>query len=419
MNKQKIILITAICGLILIFLATIFYARDQISFRNFKILLLAGTLIWFIGILVFNRMIRRKVDKNYFLNLIIVFLILAGCTNQGNKTEQTSWPVEKAWVWSEEIGWLRGCNYIPNTAVNQLEMWQEETFDMVTIDRELGWAEELGFNVMRVYMHSFAWKQDPEGFKKRLEEYLVTSDKYGIYTIFVFFDDCWNENSKPGPQPEPATGVHNSRWIQDPSCDLRADTITLYPWLEEYVKDVIQTFRNDRRILMWDLYNEPGNMGHHNNSLPLLKNVFRWAREANPSQPVTSGIWNLELYELNKLQVENSDIITYHNYMNQELHQTWIRLLKIHGRPLICTEYLARQLNSTFENILPMLKKENVGAINWGLVSGRTNTIYAWDTPMPDGGEPETWFCNIFRPDGKPYSVDEIRIIKQINGVIE
>jgi len=186
MNKQKIILITAICGLILIFLATIFYARDQISFRNFKILLLAGTLIWFIGILVVNRMIRRKIDKNYFLNLIIVFLILAGCTNQGNKTEQTSWPVEKAWVWSEEIGWLRGCNYIPNTAVNQLEMWQEETFDTVTIDRELGWAEELGFNVMRVYMHSFAWKQDPEGLRNGLKNTLLHQINMG-YIPYLFF----------------------------------------------------------------------------------------------------------------------------------------------------------------------------------------------------------------------------------------
>jgi hypothetical protein len=149
----------------------------------------------------------------------------------------------------------------------------------------------------------------------------------------------------------------------------------------------------------------------------LLKNVFKWAREEGPSQPVTSGIWNLDLQELNEFQVKNSDIITYHNYMNREFHRTWIRLLKMHGRPLICTEYLARQLKSTFEDILPLLKEENVGAINWGLVAGRTNTIYAWNTPMPQGGEPDTWFCNIFRKDGTAYSTEEIKIIKQINGI--
>jgi hypothetical protein len=356
-----------------------------------------------------------KIQMICLILLVVFTLVPGGCTNRVNETEQTVWQVEKTWAWSEKTGWLRGCNYIPGSAVNQLEMWQAETFDPVTIDRELGWAEELGFNIMRVYLHSYAWKQDPAGFKKRVEEYLAISYKHGIYTMFVFFDDCWNENSKPGSQPEPETGIHNSRWIQDPSCDLRPDTAVLYSWLEEYVKDIIHTFRDDERVIMWDLYNEPGNMGHNNNSLPLLRNVFTWARKANPSQPLTSGIWKLDLYELNKFQVRNSDIISYHNYLNPELHQTWVRLLKTHGRPVICTEYLARQLDSKFENILPMLKEENIGAINWGLVAGKTNTIYAWNTPMPDGGEPEIWFCNIFRQDGTPYSPEEIKIIKQIN----
>lgn len=414
MNKRIFLLLFAICGLILIFLVTVLYAWDHITFRNFKIILLAGTIIWFTGILVASNL---RNNKNYSLLLAVSALVFSGCTGQQTENEVKVWPVEKAWVWSEKTGWLSGCNFQPSTASNQLEMWQEDTFDPQTIDRELGWAEQLGFNVMRVYLHSYAWKQDPEGFIERMEEYLTVSRRHGIRTIFVFFDDCWNENSKPGPQPEPEAGIHNSRWIQDPSCDLRADTISLYPWLEEYVKDVMHTFRDDARIIMWDLYNEPGNMGHLVTSMPLLKNVFKWAREEGPSQPVTSGIWNLDLQELNEFQVKNSDIITYHNYMNREFHRTWIRLLKMHGRPLICTEYLARQLKSTFEDILPLLKEENVGAINWGLVAGRTNTIYAWNTPMPQGGEPDTWFCNIFRKDGTAYSTEEIKIIKQINGI--
>ncbi len=171
---------------------------------------------------------------------------------------------------------------------------------------------------------------------------------------FVFFDDCWNPNSEMGPQPEPLTGIHNSRWVQDPSCDLRTDTAKLFPWLEEYVKDILVSFGNDGRVLIWDMYNEPGNEGYFNESLPLLRNSFRWARQINPSQPLTSGIWRLDLYELNRFQIENSDIISYHNYQDLEFHRIWIGLLRTHGRPLICTEYLARQFNSKFQNILPI-----------------------------------------------------------------
>ena len=181
------------------------------------------------------------------------------------------------------------------------------------------------------------------------------------------------------------------------------------------MKDILSTFRNDKRVIIWDLYNEPGNSGHCDTSYPLLRNVFKWAREINPSQPVTSGIWRLNLIKLNEFQIQNSDIISYHNYLAPEMHLTWLRLLETHGRPMICTEYLARQFNSRFQNIMPILKEENVGAINWGLVSGKTNTIYVWDKPMAEGGEPDIWFTDIFRKDGTPFDEEEIRIIKQLN----
>jgi hypothetical protein len=324
------------------------------------------------------------------------------------------WSVEKANAWYSQHKWINGADFLPSTAINQLEMWQAETFDPVTIDRELGWAEDIGFNTMRVYLHSVAWKQDAEGFKKRMDQFLTIADKHGIKALFVFFDDCWNKIPEPGKQPDPRPGVHNSGWVQDPGQPLSNDT-TLFPGLEKYVKDVLTTFGKDKRILLWDLYNEPGNSGKKDSSLPLLKKVFQWAREVNPDQPISVGLWAWDFEKLNAFQLQNSDVITYHDYEDPQWHQRVIELLKANGRPLICTEYMARTRNSRFSNILPLLKKHNVGAINWGFVSGKSNTIYAWDTPIPTGEQPIEWFHDIFFKDGTPYRQDEVNLIKKLN----
>jgi hypothetical protein len=353
---------------------------------------------------------------------LLFLLILAGIgrvnAQQTNKdaVSDKKWTAEKANAWYAKQQWIVGANFLPSTAINQLEMWQADTFDPKTIERELGWASRIGLNTMRVYLHSLAWKQDKEGFKKRMDEYLAIADKQGIKTIFVFFDDCWNKEAKIGKQPAPKPGVHNSGWVQDPGQPMSNDT-KLFPELEKYVKDVLGRFGKDKRILLWDLYNEPGNSDKGNQSLPLLKSVFAWARAANPEQPISSGIWRWNLEELNAFQIQNSDVITYHDYEEPAWHLRVIQMLKTHGRPLICTEYMARTRGSNFANILPMLKKQNVAAINWGLVAGKSNTIYAWDTPMPDGAQPKVWFHDIFNPDGTPYSQEEVNLIKSLTTV--
>ena len=327
----------------------------------------------------------------------------------------TQWTPEKANAWYRLHPWMSGANFTPSTAINQLEMWQAATFDPTTIDRELGWAEGIGFNTMRVFLHSLAWQEDPKGFKQRVDTYLGLADKHHIQTILVFFDDCWNKDAKTGTQPAPKTGIHNSGWVQDPGDPASRDSATFVK-LRPYVTDVLTSFAHDKRILLWDLYNEPGNSGKLATSLPLVRNVFAWARAANPDQPVSIGLWNWGFEALNRYQAIHSDIITYHNYDEAPAHQRVIELLETHGRPLICTEYMARPRNSRFPTIMPLLKKQNVGAINWGLVDGKTNTKYQWDVPIADGSEPAEWFHEVFRKDGTPYRQDETDFIRKING---
>jgi hypothetical protein len=353
---------------------------------------------------------------NKLIYLTLITFAVCSC-NSVKKTESKEisqrWTIEKASQWGTENGWLRGSNFNPSTAINQLETWQAESFDTATINRELGWAQGIGMNVMRVYLHHLAWEIDKDGFKKRLDTYLTIADKHHIKTVFVVFDDCWNPTYQAGKQPDPKPGVHNSGWVRDPGDLLYSDT-TLIKVLETYVKDLLTTFKDDKRIVLWDLYNEPGNSGYGNRSMPLLQKVFQWGREVNPSQPLSSAVWNLKLKDLNKFQVENSDIITYHNYENPEKHQAAIDTLKRYNRPLVCSEYMARRNNSLFTNIMPLLKKNNIGAINWGLVSGKSNTKYAWDEPIPDGSEPKLWFHEIFHPDGTPYKQEEVDLIKSL-----
>jgi len=363
-------------------------------------------------------MIKSKPSNLLFLLTILVVFACSTPKEQSKESIEKPvvravWSKKQANQWYEKWGWLRGANFNPSSAINQLETWQAESFDLETIDHELGWAADIGMNSMRVYLHHLAWEQDPEGFKNRMEQYLKTADGHGIATMFVFFDDCWNNTYAAGPQPEPKTGTHNSGWVQDPG-QLIYDEPQLSKQLEAYVKDVMKHFANDERIVLWDVYNEPGNSGYGNRSMPLLTSIFQWGREVNPSQPLSAGVWNSSLTDLNKYQLANSDVITYHNYEDSAHHAAMIDTLKQYGKPMLCTEYMARTRNSTFADIMPMLKAHNIAAYNWGLVAGKSNTIYAWDTPIASGEEPEVWFHDIFRKDGSVYSQEEVDLIKEL-----
>jgi len=331
--------------------------------------------------------------------------------------ERNVWDKAQAWQWYRAQPWLVGCNYIPSNAINQLEMWQSETYDPETIEYELGWAASLGLNTVRVYLHDLLWDNSPDGFCVRIDQVLGIAQRHAIRPILVLFDDCWNAEFALGKQPKPRAGVHNSGWVQSPGINVVNHSLQ-WNRLERYVKGVLAAFKQDTRVLMWDLYNEPANNHFVNDIFPLLKKVVSWVREIEPSQPITIGVWKNtpEFTRLNLFQLLNSDVITFHNYSDYESMKKDIHKFKSFNRPVICTEYIARGNKSIFETHMPMMKEHKVGAINWGLVFGKTQTVYPWNSPL-DAPVPEIWHHDIFWPDGKPYREEEVKLIRELTGV--
>jgi len=368
----------------------------------------------------------KKIITLFFLNLII----LQSCTEKNTKNKEASvetrtiWTTEQAMEWQTKTGWLVGCNFIPSTAINELEMWQKETFDEETIDRELGWAASIGFNSVRVYLHDLLWVQDSAGFINRMDRFLDIAGSHDIGVLFVLLDGVWNPFPKLGVQPEPKPFTHNSGWVQSPGKDILGDTTRWEP-VEAYVKGVVSHFADDPRIHGWDVFNEPDNKfgeidlpNKQEMAFKMLKKVFGWAREGNPSQPLTAGIWYGSwhpdsLNAINKFMLAESDVISFHAYGQPEWSQENIQHLTAYDRPLLCTEYVARGNNNNFHTMLPFFKENQIAGYNWGLVDGKTQTIYPWDSWSKEyTSEPDPWHHDIFRKDGSPYKEDEVELIR-------
>jgi hypothetical protein len=342
------------------------------------------------------------------------------------------WPEAKAVQWYAAQPWLVGSNYIPATAINELEMWQADTFDPATIDKELGWAEGLGMTTMRVFLHDLPWQQDADGYRQRIDRFLAIAARHHIKPLFVLFDSCWDPNPRLGPQRAPTPGVHNSGWLQSPGARALQDA-SEYPRLHAYVVGVTGAFGKDARVLGWDVWNEPDNTNASSYGsqeppnkvdlvLKLLPEVFTWAREAGIDQPLTSGVWkgdwsvDEKLSPMERIQLEQSDVISFHNYDNGQEFEKRITWLQRYRRPILCTEYMARGNGSTFQGSLPIAREHNVAAINWGFVAGKTQTYLPWDSWQKPyvGREPSIWFHEIFKQDGTPYRQDEVELIKTL-----
>ena len=341
------------------------------------------------------------------------------------------WSKPQANAWYAKQPWLVGANYTPATAINQLEMWQADSFDPATIDRELGAAQALGMTTMRVFLHNLLWETDAAGLKARMGVFLTIAAKHHIRPVFVLFDSCWDPNPRAGPQHPPIPGIHNSGWVQAPGATRLADTAQ-YGKLEAYVKDIVGHFANDPRILAWDVWNEPNNGGGGNYAATpdkpklvaaLLGQVFDWAESANPTQPLTSGVWIGDHWDdaatldpIERIQLARSDVLSFHDYSWPETFERRARQMLSYGRPVLCTEYMARGNGSTFDGSLPIAKRLNIAMINWGFVDGRTQTRLPWDSWKKPYtyDEPQIWFHEVLRADLTPYRTAETDLIKRL-----
>ena len=342
------------------------------------------------------------------------------------------WTKVQATKWYDAQPWLVGSNFTPATAINKLEMWQANTFDAATIDRELGWAEKMHMTTMRVFLHNLLWENDPKGLKQRIDIFLSIAAKHKIKPLFVLFDSCWDPDPVAGKQHPPIPGVHNSGWVQAPGAARLADPAR-YDKLEGYVKDIVGTFAKDQRVLGWDVWNEPNNGGGGNYPgtpgkkelvAVLLNKVFDWAQSVDPVQPLTSGVWTGETWDnpatldaVEKIQITRSDVLSFHDYNWPEQFLRRARQMLRYGRPVLCTEYMARGAGSTFDGSLPIGKRLNIGMINWGLVDGKTQTRLPWDSWKKPYtyDEPQIWFHEILRADGTPYRQAEVDLITRLS----
>jgi len=387
------------------------------------------------------------------------------------------WSVERITAWYSGMPWLVGANYLPSNKINAIDMWQASTWDAREIASELKLAESIGYNTLRVFLHPLVWADDEHGLYRRMDRFLAMAERRGIRPSFVFFDDCHYPYAKLGPQPLPVPAFHNSGWVNAPDRQLaeryaRGEASTgETSALRGYVQRTIARFANDRRVLYWELYNEPGRgNGEYDEagklilaeigdrSRHLVQDSWAWARAVAPSQPITStslgGIGSASA-EINAV---NSDLYSIHVYDALSELQKAVTTWSADGRPVLVTEWLNRSTIADIpkdmlpmlkdadwlkradgtnipQYVLPYLKEQNVGAINWGFVTGKSETNWHWSSRYVNGKirnlaaerragnvihsgdplpEPTAWFHDLFRPDHTPYDPAEIELFRSL-----
>lgn len=325
------------------------------------------------------------------------------------------WSSSQAHEWFTRERWSVGYNLLPRDYVNSTEMWQEATFNIDVISWELSLAERLGFNSLRVFLPYLVWKSDPDGFLRRFSEFLECANQHGQKVMPVLLDDCKFSGREPylGPQRPSEEGRILSAWTPSPGHDIVRDP-GQWGAVEEYARSLVAHFADDPRVLIWDVYNEPGNFGLEDETVPFMRRAFAAAREAGPSQPLTASAWKPPAFStgFDRAALELSDVISFHCYEDLDETLDAITQLREFDRPVLCTEWMARPRRSLFETHLPMFRREGVGCFSWGLVNGRALTQFAWDTPGT-GEEPDPWFHDLAHPDGTPYDVAEWDLIRR------
>lgn len=340
------------------------------------------------------------------------------------------WSTQRAAEWQAATGWQVGCNFTPSTCSNQLELWQEATFDPDTIDRELAWAAGLGMNSIRLFLHDLMWEVDGDRFLDRVDRVLDLATAHGIRTMPVLFDGIWDPEPRPGPQRRPRPGLHNSTWVQGPGAAIVGDR-SRWDSLRPYVDAVLGRFDGDERVHVWDLFNEPDspNPAYLRRDVSdkrrrigeLLELVWDWAAEVDPSQPLTVGVF-LQPHRprpwaaspVARTALERSDVVSFHCYGTDErLRETIARLREL-GRPLVCTEWMGRPTSPPSQ--LAVFHEEGAGAYTWGLVDGATQTRFPWTSWVRRSTDSTPWFHELLHPDGTPYDDAEVAVFRRLTG---
>ncbi len=322
------------------------------------------------------------------------------------------WDEPRIWAWYDGLGTVKGVNYVPRTAVNSVEMWMADTFDSDVIDEELGWAHDVGYTCIRVQLQFAVWREDPKGFRDRVDQLLELASKHGLRVVPVLFDDLNMAGQAPqvGEQPAPVPGEHNARWVPSPAAEMVKDRAQ-WAELEKYLRAVMGQFKRDGRVLYWDLYNTAGNSGLWEESLPLMEQTFNWARDVDPAQPLAVPAWKEFGSAMAARQLERSDLVTFHSFDSAEGIEARIQLLARYHRPIVCSDWLLRQTGSDFEKVLPIFSAHRVGWFNRGLASGKTQ-MRIQQPQYRSEKDPDLWQQDVLKEDGTPYNPNEIALIQ-------
>ncbi len=351
------------------------------------------------------------------------------------------WSKEKAWNWYNSLPWIRGCNFMGSDCANRIDQWQEYGFEekLATAEKEFALMESIGYNSIRIIIEYEVWAEQHSGFMKRLDRYLDAADRHGITAMIVLSNECSVRTSTYVPpvfgEQFWELGYHGGKdfktWYKHGSDERYnlLDDPEVAPRYYEMVRELITRYKDDKRVLVWNLMNEPGN-GRGSKSLPHLKRFFEIGREIDPIQPLCADVWRgmnegRATTEIEQFALEESDVISYHSYASYMDNVLILNQLKAYDRPIFNTEWLCRPNGNTIDLMLPLFFLENVGCYQWGFVAGKYQTYEPsqgiWKKYEEQGYEAvksfdfTKWQHDLYRPGGRfPYDPSEIEIIKKL-----
>ena len=359
--------------------------------------------------------------------------------DEGKINMKERWSKEQAWSWYEHRPWVMGVNYVPSITLLGTELWQEDTHDdvMRSVRSEFELMQDIGLNSVRMFLPFHIWYYDRDRFLDRIDSFLDQLSQKDITMMPVIFNDCVDFGRPKDITPQLPRGWqvydigHHGGHKANPFTGERENTGWIYwdeaewrPVMEEYLRALVGRFRNDERIYAWDLWNEPGNSNRHDQSISYLKRVFEIAREMDPVQPLTAGVWSYperfgqgeDVEPIQRLALNESDIITFHQYDHIGRVRQVVETLKREDRPMINTEWLNRVLDNLVQENLPLYHDEGIGSYSWGLVAGKSQHFLPWDDLWQRRDLPlNRWQHDLFDTFHTPYDREELCLMRSLS----